>query len=248
MWIVFLLLLAGLILTRSYRIQTYRPRSFALRKWEKYYNEDYHGYFDDYKTIQTIQQDNKMGIDDLGISGTYGEISSHGLKDSIFSSFAFYEEDVMYDLGSGIGKAVIQFAYETKCGRCTGIELGVRRHMIATTVLEDIKLSSTDQYYADKINFILGDITTVNWTDATVLFINALCFPEDLWFTVEDIILSSCPKLRLLILGGKMLRLDIGDPVVQIGDSRYNVISKVCASSWDENNLITCYERINQQH
>jgi hypothetical protein len=241
MWKCLLFLFVVLFLADSYHIQRYRPRSIMLMTWEKYYG-DKTGFGADYRTIQ---RNNKMGIMDLGVSGTYGEITAQGLKDTIFSSYEFYEQDVMYDLGSGIGKAVIQFAYETKCGKCIGVELGERRHMTAMSVLQDIKLSNTDQYYANKINFILGDVTTTDWSDATVLFINALCFPEDLWHKIEAIMVKSCPSVRLLFLVGKTLATDKGDSVASIGASQYQVTSKICAASWDDENTMSCYERIN---
>jgi len=50
--------------------------------------------------------------------------------------------DIMYDLGSGTGKIPAQFAFETACGRCIGVELGQRRHSIAVAALDSITRGS----------------------------------------------------------------------------------------------------------
>jgi SAM-dependent methyltransferase len=62
----------------------------------------------------------------------------------------------MYDLGCGIGKIVTQFAFETNCKKCVGIELGTTRYeksMVALDRMKEAKLKA-----ADKIDFILGNI------------------------------------------------------------------------------------------
>ena len=87
----------------------------------------------------------------------------------------------MYDLGAGTGKVVTQFAYETICNSCNGIELGERRYKSSTNALKNMQ--NNGDILADKITFIKGDIlqNTV-WHNATILFINAVCFPESLWY------------------------------------------------------------------
>ena len=41
----------------------------------------------------------------------------------------------MYDLGCGTGKVVTQFAYETLCNSCNGIELGNNTKILLTYIL-----------------------------------------------------------------------------------------------------------------
>ena len=51
----------------------------------------------------------------------YGETSFKFIQQMI-EEFAFNEDDVFIDLGSGVGQVVLHVAAASKCNRCIGIE------------------------------------------------------------------------------------------------------------------------------
>ena len=114
------------------------------------------------------------------VAGTYGEITSSGIRNCL-KRLDIRENDIFYDLGSGTGKVVTQFAYETKCKSCNGIELGERRYRGSANALAAMQMNGDT--LSDKITFIKGNILeSIIWHNATILFINAVCFPESLWY------------------------------------------------------------------
>jgi hypothetical protein len=106
------------------------------------------------------QQDGK--ITDMGEAGIYGEILPTGIR-NLYDSIDLKEDDVLYDLGSGTGKVPIQFASETNCGKCHGIELGEARYKASMTALDLLKKSGDKAMIsaADRVTFSKGDILAV---------------------------------------------------------------------------------------
>ena len=121
----------------------------------------------------------------------YGELLPSSLHDIIKSYLQKIDEsDVIYDLGSGVGKVVIQFALETKARKCVGIELGLRRHQASLEahkkLLEDRSIiSSSENSLEHRIAFVHGNIMEDDWSDSTVLFINAFVFSEEIMDYIE---------------------------------------------------------------
>lgn len=168
-------------------------------------------YFDGFIKDYTTINDDATNLISIGEAETYGEVLPEGIRNIINTQLKLSSNDIFYDLGSGIGKTVAQFAYESVCGKCVGIELGESRHNQALQALGDLVAFDVDQYGATasedypskKIVFLKGDCSSVSWSDATVVFINALCFPEDLWLKIKHLIINCTPNLRYLILAGK---------------------------------------------
>lgn len=215
----------------------YRPSALindaGAHEWEKYYT-GVTGFGADYTF--TVNSAGRKVLQSMGKEETYGEIEPRGMRvvldavrDTIDSS------DVMYDLGSGVGKVVAQFAIETKCGRCVGIELGERRHKNAVAAWNELKASDLFAQQTERMHFINGDMLATNWTDATVLFVNAVCYPPQLWNELEKLITKDCHRLKCLILGGQTL-----SPVFL--DSWGGTCQDIkVAASWQEDMVMTLY-------
>ena len=132
---------------------------------------------------------------------------------------------VLVDLGSGLGKIVLQLALDVRCSAAStflGVELAQSRHNVAVagcTALESIgrdgvavrgdvrdelrqsmvsALRSDDVSSAGAIKFIRGDITLPIYRDATHVFANSLLFPAVLSEKVCRE-LSQCPRLRVVV-------------------------------------------------
>lgn len=207
-------------------------------EWLPYY-DNVSGYDEDY-----IINESTSTKESIGEGDTYGEILPTSMRAIIQHFMNLTSDDIMYDLGSGTGKIVTQFAYETKCGKCIGIELGELRHTQAISVLETLKQIgnttqqgniNTNSHPSNKIELRKGDCTKLYWGDATVLFINALCFPTTVWTEVEILIRENCPNLRYLIIGGQQLS--------EVTEMRLNMSKSVVSSpaSWADDYICFFY-------
>lgn len=107
---------------------------------------------------------------------TYGEILPSSVSYFI-KELKIAENDVFLDIGSGIGRMVIQVALEAKVKAARGVELSSYRHEQADVALAEIqKQGALDG--KSVVNFINDDIFNVNLRDVTVVFANSLCYDE----------------------------------------------------------------------
>lgn len=139
---------------------------------------------------------------------TYGEILPTSLNQLLKGTtggppIKIAADNVMYDLGSGVGKVVAQFAFDTPCKKALGVEMGIRRHQEAEMALS----SCTNELVASKIEYLNANILDVAWEkDATILFVNAFCFPQHVMDNIEQKLLKM-PKgqMKYVLLFGDRL-------------------------------------------
>jgi len=126
----------------------------------------------------TIPDEEQNFILQAGGHSQYGEIpydsAAHILDDLNLS-----RHDIFYDLGSGVGKLVLQVYLTTPVKRSVGIELSKTRYNIAEscrkqTTLDDHTITGRD------LIFLNQNINATNFSDATVCFISGLAFPSPL--------------------------------------------------------------------
>ncbi len=113
-----------------------------------------------------------------GGNSTYGEITPGALT-AILQRLAITKKDVLYDLGSGTGKVVMQSYLEFPFKKVVGIELSAQRYNQAQRALYGLK----SRGLVDKkrsISFIEGDIVETPYADATVVYLCSTCFSDDL--------------------------------------------------------------------
>ena len=114
----------------------------------------------------------------------YGEIpfdsAAHILDDLNLS-----RQDVFYDLGSGVGKLVLQAYLTTPVKRSIGIELSKTRFDIAESCRQQ---AATDDHITPgrDLLFLNQNINATNLSDATVCFISGLTFPPQLIQSIMD--------------------------------------------------------------
>ena len=126
----------------------------------------------------------------------YGEIpydsAAHILDDLNLS-----RQDVFYDLGSGVGKLVLQAYLTTPVRRSVGIELSATRWNIAEScrkqaVADDHIISGRD------LAFLNQNILTTNLPDATICFISGITFPPSLIQSLMDRLSSLDRELKVI--------------------------------------------------
>lgn len=128
-------------------------------------------------------EERKM-IEEKGGNPTYGEITPQGLAQLIeHYKDHLGKDDVLYDLGSGIGKVATQVALTTPA-RAVGIELSPTRHAIAATIKN--QLLEKNILTEDKLQFIEGNILDINLNNATVIFMCSTCFSDELMKKITE--------------------------------------------------------------
>lgn len=194
--LIFYLVFHGVSGFRNPRKYSYRQ--ILLKSWE--------AAFEDNSAFEDLSQEDLKSYD-VSV-GLYGEILPSSLRKCIDEcGLKITDEDVVYDLGSGVGKIVTQFAFETDARKCVGIEMGQHRHNIGSKVVENLRLAGRPE--ANKIELIHGDFLDVDWqSDATILFINAVVFPEIVVKEIERRVKGQ-NALRYIFLFGAQFSEDI---------------------------------------
>ena len=102
-------------------------------------------------------------------SDVYGEIDFDNFYD-ILSQAKPQPGEVFYDLGSGSGKAVVLAALAFPFSRCVGVE--------KFKDLYDTSIKVAEKLRDPRISFVQSDLTTHDFTDADVIYLNSYYFQE----------------------------------------------------------------------
>src|SRR3990167_10311227 len=114
------------------------------------------------------------------LSETNGEILYTSIN-KLLSLIPLTQDDVFFDLGSGVGKIVLQVFLKTPVKEAAGIELLPELHEKAVIAAQKIQ-RDLPEFYADnrKLTMIQGSFLDTAFSNATVVFIGATCFPPSL--------------------------------------------------------------------
>ena len=155
--------LSSSLLSINKRIISSSSLSSSLSQWEHYFDK-IDGFGADHVIEDAdVSMNRGRRISSMcKVAGTYGEIKSDGIRNAI-KDLDISKDDIMYDLGCGTGKVVTQFAYETLCNSCNGIELGERRYKGSTEALKAMQANG------DQLSNKIGRY------NITVYFILILC-------------------------------------------------------------------------
>ena len=117
---------------------------------------------------------------------TYGEITPRGVR-RLVRAMGLQGTDkgtaVFYDLGSGAGAVVAQIFLEGVADKSLGVELSTARHEIALKSWAALQMSpllierEESTSIAERVWFINGDVSEVDFSDATHIYACSLCFP-----------------------------------------------------------------------
>jgi len=100
-------------------------------------------------------------------SPLYGEITPASV-DRLLSHLGVGEDDVLYDLGSGVGKMVIQAAMTVPLRACVGVELSKMRHEAAVQALAQARKEGL--VLARRCELRNEDLLETGLSDATVVY------------------------------------------------------------------------------
>eukprot|EP00971_Amphidinium_carterae_P223124 4427496-Amphidinium_carterae.1 len=101
-------------------------------------------------------------------------------------------DDAFADLGSGLGKAVLQVLLTTRVGSAVGVELAEDRVSLAISALQTVR--RTLGASAERAKFVLADLrATEHWSDATMVYTASLCFPASIMLQMSELLASTLP-------------------------------------------------------
>lgn len=111
---------------------------------------------------------------------------------------------IFYDLGSGIGTAVLACAMVYPVKKSIGVELLPALHHGANYQKAQLATLRGYKKVAEKINFIRGDFLSVNFDDATLVFVNSTTLFGKTWEQLSKR-LEMSPQLLTVITTSKPL-------------------------------------------
>ena len=128
---------------------------------------------------------------------TYGEILYESYLE-ILNYLNLGPEDVLCDLGSGVGKVVMQTALDSRVGKCVGIELSASRSASAGKALE--RLKTLEPHAASRCQFVEEDFLKADLAGVTAIYMCSTCYPLELMQQLVDKFLELKPGLRVISL------------------------------------------------
>jgi hypothetical protein len=128
---------------------------------------------------------------------TYGEIQFTSFI-ALISLTHPNAQTVFYDLGSGVGKAVLACAMVFDVQKSCGIELFHRLSLTALHQKQRLLEQPEYQDKATKIHFIHSDFLRADFSDATLVFINATALFGETWLALNQRLAMLCPNAIVL--------------------------------------------------
>lgn len=190
---IYALLCFGILFTcatHSFDISMRKPNSVA--QVETLFSRIYA------QSTSYIPKEEASLIEQKGGNATYGEIVPDSLN-RILSDLGVTKKDVLYDLGSGMGKAVIQSYLTFPFKKVVGIELADKRYQQATQAMNYLDTHG----YLDKkrtMLFIKGDIVETPYKDATIIYMCSTCFSDALMEKIAEKCSHLNKGLRIITL------------------------------------------------
>jgi len=110
-------------------------------------------------------------------SPMYGEILPESTA-TLLDYLDLNRDDVLFDLGSGVGKFILQAALTHSVRRCVGVELVKPRHLISEDVLETARGLGLLQ--TEDVEFRCWDFMRTELDQATIIYTCSTAFSQEL--------------------------------------------------------------------
>jgi len=128
----------------------------------------------------------------------YGEILYSSLE-LLLNELNIQPTDIFYDLGSGLGKVILQAYFNYPFKKTVGIELSPTRYQHA---INKIKILNEKNYLDSQrtLEFINANIVDTDLSDATIVFMCSTCYSNDLMEKISIKLSSSKKGLKVITL------------------------------------------------
>jgi SAM-dependent methyltransferase len=145
------------------------------------------------KGYQIPARERKL-VDSTGGSATYGEALPEGV-DALRALLELGPDDVLYDLGSGTGRVVLQLGLTSAAGRLVGVELSPTRHEHAEAAAEALRRRGLRTAPMD---FRCEDIAAADISDGTYFYMCSTAFSAAICRRVAERV-AAAPRFRALV-------------------------------------------------
>lgn len=129
--------------------------------------------------INYLYQDSKTGIQSKNINQTYGEILPQSAT-PLINYLNLSPADSFLDLGSGLGKLLLQVFLETSVQKAIGIEIDGSLNQQAQTACDIARKELPEFFINREINFIHSDFLKCDLPAVTHVLIASPCFTPSL--------------------------------------------------------------------
>lgn len=199
--VLYILLIFLLLLTIARCLRQQR-----IYRWEKnlkipQHAANFHSLYEQMNGFSLSRQARKHND---ALDYIYGEIDFTSFI-ALLSLVKPNSHSIFYDLGSGIGKAVVACAMVYPVRKSVGIELLPALHQAASQQKEQLAADSAYLSSAEKIDFILGDFLTIDLHEANLIFINSSTLFGTTWDNLCAL-LDTLPHAHTLITTSKPLK------------------------------------------
>lgn len=172
----------SLLLALFLLIYPQQKKARNIKRWKQSLNLEHHAkvFQTLYNSVDGFKLSRQARLPRDAMEYTYGEIEFIPFI-ALLSLINPDENTVFYDLGCGVGKAVLACAMVYPVKQSIGIELFPELYQCAC---QQAQLLAEQIDYANKaknIHFMLSDFLTANLEEATLIFINATAFMGTTW-------------------------------------------------------------------
>ena len=188
------------------KIAPYTYQTYQFKRWRKALHLDTHAFIYQqlFASVDGFALSRLARMDHDAFDYTYGEIDFIAFIALLFLAKP-NPDTVFYDLGSGIGTAVLACAMVYPIKKSIGIECLLPLHLAALQQKNKIKQYATYQHTASIIEFIHADFLQASITDATLIFINSTAYFGETWDKINQK-LNTLPALETVLTLSKPLR------------------------------------------
>jgi len=144
-----------------------------------------------------ISSEESEFIKEKGGAPTYGEIKYESAE-QLFNDLKLTSRDVLYDLGSGVGKLIVQAYLTTPVKKSVGIELAQSRSNQAQEVQKII--TKEHRRKGAVLEFRHQSIVEADLHDATVIYMCSTCYSEELMQQIVTMLCKLKKGLRVITL------------------------------------------------
>ena len=172
--------------------------------------------------------------DNQNVFITYGEILPESVT-KIKNYLKINKDDVIYDLGSGVGKLCVQLFLQTDAKKVSGIEIVEKRHNSAELIKKKINEAFPIKFKNRNLEFLNIDITNADLSDATIVYMCSTCFSDNFLNLVVNKIKDN-KNLRAIISMKKLPNNINNLPIMEVIDT---------PCTWSNNTKAYVYKKQN---
>jgi len=145
----------------------------------------------------TVPRTDDLKVRKASGSSLYGEITYRSVE-KLLHYLKLGPKDIFFDLGSGVGKVIMQVGMTTKLTKAVGVELSETRFKSAKKALK----TAANSGWIDpgKVEFRNEDILKTDLSKATVIYTCSTAFPMTLMTRLAKLLATHPRPLRIVSL------------------------------------------------